>query len=158
VRRGLLLAAAGAALLTGCGSPAKIDRHEADTLRAARERLDEAIDTEEAIRTDPAEARSRVRAVRRRIGELENAAPPVIDEAAASDFIRYGRTNPARALHLPAEEQVEVMAVALGGKDHDAALPGGQKANAFLKDAARDVRRIWPDLARRLDQARDDLG
>jgi outer membrane murein-binding lipoprotein Lpp len=161
-RRGLLAAAAAAGfLLAACGGPAKLDSDQKKTLTAARERLDEAIDTEEAIRTAPAEARRRVRAVHRRLGGpalsvLEDAAPALVDEAGVRDFVRYARRDPARALHGPAERQVLVMTSTLRGKSPDTKI-GGQTAAAYLGEAARDTRPIWPDLAHSLVRTREAL-
>jgi hypothetical protein len=158
----LLAAAAAAALLIGaCGGPARLDADQKNTLAGARERLDEAIDTEEAMRSSPEEARRRVRAVRGRLGgpglgEVEDAAPALVDGGDVRDFLRYGRRDPARALHSPAERQVLVIASTLNDKAPDTKI-GDQPAAAFLGDAAKDTRPIWPDLSRRLQKARDDL-
>jgi outer membrane murein-binding lipoprotein Lpp len=163
VRALVLLAAVAAAalLIAGCGAPAKLDADQKKTLAGARERLDEAIDTEEAMRSSRAEARHRVRAVRRRLGgpglgEVEDAAPALVDGGDVRDFLRYGRRDPARALHPPAARQVLAIASTLHDKAPDTKI-GDQSAAAFLGDAAKDTRSIWPDLSRRLQKARDDL-
>jgi hypothetical protein len=157
----LAAGAAAALLIAACGGPSRLDSDQKKTLAGARERLDEAIDTEEAMRTSPDEAQRRVRAVRRRLGgsglgEVEDAAPALVDGGDVRDFLRYGRRDPARALHPSAEHQVLVIASTLHDKAPDTKI-GDQPAAAFLGDAARDTRSIWPDLSRRLQKARDDL-
>jgi outer membrane murein-binding lipoprotein Lpp len=163
VLRPACLAAVVAAglVLAACGGPAKLDSDQEQTLTTARERLDGAIDTEEAIRTSPEEARRRARTVRRRLGgpalgELEDAAPALVYAGDVRDFLRYARSDPARALHAPAEREILVITSTLRGKAPDTKI-GDQPAAAFLGDAARDTRSIWPDLSRRLEKARDAL-
>ena len=100
-------------------------------LADARERLDDALDTEETLRTSPREAR-RLRAEVRRIvpsgsleaeqldefglaalGELQQVVPSVVetdsdgvpkdlDRPALRAFLRYAETDPERALLGPA--------------------------------------------------------
>jgi hypothetical protein len=162
VRALALAAGAAAALFIGaCGGPDKLNADQKKTLAGARERLDEAIDTEEAMRSSGDEARRRVRAVGRRLGgsalsQVEDAAPALVDGGDVRDFLHYGRRDPARALRPPAERQVLVIASTLSDKAPDTKI-GAQSAAAFLGDAARDTRSIWPDLSRRLQKARDDL-
>ena len=59
-RRPLVAAALAAALLgaAGCGAPDSLDSDDDRALAAAREGLDDALDTEETIRTSPAMGRA----------------------------------------------------------------------------------------------------
>ena len=158
--------------MAACGEPAKLDREEARALAAARERLDEALDTEEVIRTSRAEARRLVRQARRsrnNAPRLAEAVPSlvtrgrghgdVVDRKGLDAFLRYAETDPSRALHRPAAVQVEAMTSTLDDKDEETEIPGrrGLTAERFLSEAERDVKPIWPDLARKLREAGDDL-
>jgi hypothetical protein len=200
VRR-LLIAASAAALLAGCGGPAKIDKGDANVLEASREDLDDAIRTEEALRTDPAEARRLVRELTRRLGisvsvlerfktgnprldkelqrgaaigavqSIEELVPSLVvgrtdrggviglDEDAIRDFSRYARSDPSRALYGSAKEEVGTIVSAIKGADPDSEISTlhGQTAAAYLRQAERNIRPIWPKLARRLAAARAAL-
>lgn len=199
--RPVLIAVAAATLVAGCGGPAKIDRGDANVLEAAREDLDDAVDTEETLRTDPAEARRLVREVRRRLGisvallknlktgnpkydkalqagsvagalhSIEEVVPSLVvgrsdrggaaglDEDAVRDFFRYARSDPSRALHGPAADEVGTIVSTIRGADPGSKISTlrGLTANAYLREAERDTRPIWPDLARRVARARARL-
>ena len=116
-----------AALLVGCGAPDELSREDAQRLGSAAERLDDAIDTHETLRTSRAEARrlrSQVREIVSRgsfesknldefglaaLGELQmivaslvvtdkEGTPVRLDRAATRAFLRYAASDPDRAL------------------------------------------------------------
>ena len=138
MRRGVTAAAIALTALAGCGGPDRLSEEEGRSLAAARERLDDAIDTEEALRTSRAEARRIRREVRRivsdgsfeqspldefgiaRLGELREVAPSLVltdsrgnvralDRRSTVPFLRHAESDPARALLRPASRQVSVM-------------------------------------------------
>ena len=164
-----LLAAAvlAAALLAGCGGTAELSDQEGQTLESARERLDDAIDTEETLRTDEVEARRIAREVRRRqsqVNRLEAVVPSLVtvngrvDREAVDEFLANATSDAPAALHRPAAREVGRMVATLEDKDAETKIAfSGQTADAYLAEAGRDVEEIWPDLARRLAQAREDL-
>jgi outer membrane murein-binding lipoprotein Lpp len=168
VRR-VLSAAAAAALLAGCGGTAKLDSDDARRLATARAELDDAIDTEETLRTDPEEARRLVGLVRRRLGgppnRVEEVVPSLVDSdgrldgRAVRSFLRYAEDDAPMAMLPPAEEAVETSTGALEDADADTKIPTleNRTAEAYLEEAERDTRPIWPDLADRLSDARGDL-
>jgi len=151
VRRGLALAAI-ALLLGGCGGddPDPLERGDAERLAYARERLDDAIDTEEVLRTDRTEARRLRRVVA--ADNLPNVVPSLVDERTRRDFLRYATSDAARALRRPAEDAVLLITTTLEGKDRDERIRtlGRQTVAGYLREAERDTEPIWPDLARRL--------
>ena len=160
-------AALAAALLAGCGGPAKLSDEEGRTLQSARERLDDAIDTEEALRTDPVEARRIDREVRRRSSQtelLKDVVPSLVTERGQVDrnaleaFLGNATNDAPTALRRPAAREVGRMTSTLEDKDRETKVARlGQSANAYLAEATRDVEPIWPDLARRLQRTRDEL-
>jgi hypothetical protein len=153
--------------MTGCGGTAELSDDEAKTLQSARERLDDAIDTEEVLRTDRGEARRLAREVRRhasRTARIRRVAPSLVtrggqlDRRALGVFLARATSDAPAALRLPAAREVERMVTTLEDKDHETKVePLRQTADAYLAEATRDVRPIWPDLARRLRRARDEL-
>jgi hypothetical protein len=169
VRRVLTAVAAAALLVGGCGGTAELDPDDARRLAAARAELDDAIDTEETLRTDPEEARRLVRLVRRRLGgpprQVEEVVPSLVDAGGRLDrravraFLTYGESDAAMAMLPPAEEAVATATDALEDADADTKIPTleDRTAEAYLEEAERDVRPIWPDLADRLEDARNDL-
>ena len=154
IRRLALCAALAGALLSGCGDPEQLDRRDAEVLAVAREKLDEALDRAEALRTSREEARRLVRLVRRRGGSAIG-----LDPRDAGEFVRYGLTDPPKALRRPAEEAVDQIdgAVEDAGPDTKIRILRNQTVEAYLNEAERDVKPVWPDLAERLADARDDL-
>ena len=136
--RALAAAALAAALLAGCGAPDELSEEEGRTLAGARERLDDAIDSEEALRTSRAEARRLRREVQRivsdgsfeqatldefglaRLGELNEIVPSLVvtdpegvpralERRATAEFLRHSERDAARALLRPARRQVSLM-------------------------------------------------
>jgi hypothetical protein len=165
--RALALAALAAAALTGCGSPADLTPDQAETLKSARERLDDAIDTEETCRTDRDECRHLVAESRRYATDPEQLAKVVpslvtpsgnVYPPAFNAFQQDALADPKLALRLPAAKEAQRMVNVLSGKDAGTVIKPlhNQKADAYLAEAARDTQ-IWPDIARVLRQARDEL-
>ncbi len=132
------MAVAAAVALAGCGAPEELSESEGRKLAAARERLDDAIDTEETLRTSKGEARRlrrRVQALvsdgslesRRldefgfaRLGLLREVVPSLVvvnergsvkalDRSATTAFLRFAERDAARALLGPARDQVELI-------------------------------------------------
>ena len=125
--------------LAGCGAPEELSETDGRTLAAARERLDDAIDTEETLRTSKAEARRlrrRVQAIvsdgsfeSRRLDEFgiaklgllrevvpslvvlsESGTPRALDRGATATFLRFATRDSRRAMLSPARAQVGVIA------------------------------------------------
>ena len=164
--RALLAALLAAALLAGCGGTPELSDRDSRALASARERLDDAIDTSETIRTSKSEARRLLRQVRRlesSRAQVEQNAPSLAagsDRRTIADFVRYALSEPGRALRRPAAEEVGTIVRLLedAGKDTKIAALDGITAERFLREVAGDIRPLWPDLARRLDRARQNLG
>lgn len=189
MRRALALAAVAVAALAGCGAPEKLSEEQGRTLAGARERLDDAIDTEETLRTSRAEARrlrARVQELvsdgsfesRRldefgiaRLGQLREVVPSLVtldadgdmralDRRSTEAFLRFAERDAAKALLHPASRQVSVMVQTLERADagKETQIPVvGRSAEAYLREAERNVKDIWPLLAKRLEGARQDL-
>jgi hypothetical protein len=163
----LLAAALAAALLgaAGCGAPDKLDGDDDRALATAREGLDDALDTEERIRTSPSMGRrlaARVeragddpRAVRRLVPSLVDDGQ--VDSEAASAFVRYAATDAPRALLIPATREVDRMLEVIddSGADGDTDVPHArdQPMSRFLDEVERDIRDIWPSLSKNLEQS-----
>ena len=164
--RALLAALLAAALVAGCGGTPELSDADSRALASARERLDDAIDTAETVRTSRAEARRLLRQVRRfesSRAQVEQNAPSLVagsDRRTTRDFVRYALSDPPRALRRPAAEEVGsiVRLLEAAGKDSKIAALDDISAERFLREVAGDIRPIWPDLARRLERARRDLG
>lgn len=125
-------------MLAGCGAPDELSREDAIELANARERLDDATETAEKLRTSPRETR-RIRAGIRRIvsrgyfeaqeldefglaalGELQQIVPSVVetdadgvpedlDRGALRAFLRFMSTDPKRALAGPTRDEVDAI-------------------------------------------------
>ena len=136
--RAALAALAAGLVLAGCGAPDQLSQEDGKTLAGARERLDDAIDTEETLRTSKAEARRLRRGVQRivsggaleserlddfglaALGELRRLVPSVVEEDADGSvraldrpatraFLSFAERDAARALVAPAREEVELI-------------------------------------------------
>jgi hypothetical protein len=168
-RRSLIGAvlAAGALAAAGCGAPDELDSDDDRRLLTARERLDDAIDTEEAIRTSRVVAGDLRREVRRAIARddveaLELSLPWAvedgsIDREATSTFLRLATTDPQGALLPPARESVEeiVDVIEDSGADAETKVPGAgdRPLDAYLDGVERDIRDIWPSLSKQIEEA-----
>jgi hypothetical protein len=137
-------------------------------LKSARERLDDAIDTEETCRTDRDECRHLVIAARQNVRnpkQLAKVVPSLVTPAgnvyppAFNAFETDALASPKLALRLPAAKEAQRMVNTLSGKDPDTVIKPleNKHAAAYLTEASRDTRRIWPDIARVLRQSRDAL-
>ena len=177
------------AALTGCGAPEELSAEDGRALAGARERLDDAIDTEEVLRTSAVEARRLRARVQQlvsdgsfegatldefgiaRLGQLREVVPSLVildaedaaralDRPATDAFLRFAERDAARALLAPASRQVRSIVKVLdeGDAGEDTKIPVvGQTADAYLREAEREVRRIWPRLAERLAEGREEL-
>lgn len=164
----LAAAALGAAALAGCGGPAKLTPDQAKTLQSARERLDDAIDTEETCRTDRSECRHLVSEARRYPTdpkELAKVVPSLVTPTgnvyppAFHAFEADALAAPKLALRLPAAKEGQRMVDTLQNADAKTEIKTleGKRAGPYLDEAARDTRRIWPDISRVLRLARSEL-
>jgi len=177
------------AVLAGCGEPWKLPVDDGRALAGARELLDDAIDTEEVLRTSAVEARRLRARVQQlvsdgsfegaaldefgiaRLGQLREVVPSLVildaedaaralDRPATDAFLRFAERDAARALLAPASRQVRSIVKVLDEGDAGAGtkIPVvGQTADAYLREAEREVRRIWPRLAERLAEGRKEL-
>jgi len=165
-RRLVAAALAGAALAAaGCGAPEELDDGEDRTLTAAREGLDDALDTEEAIRTSPALGRRLARRVERAGDDpkaVERLVPSLVDGGeldveAVDAFDRYAGTDPVRALLVPAERAVDRMVAVIedSGADGDTKIPSlnDRPLQDFADEVQRDIGDVWPELAEELGDA-----
>jgi len=81
-----------------------------------------------------------------------------VDRASLDAFLANAETDAPAALHRPAAREVGRMVSTLEDKDAESKIAAtGQTADAYLAEATRDVKPIWPDLARRLQTTRDEL-
>ena len=167
VPRPLLAAAVVVALLgaAGCGAPDALESDDDRALAAAREGLDDALDTEETIRT----SREMARALRARVeragddaGAVGRAVPSLVDDGevdpeALSAFVRYATSDAPGALLIPARREVEAMVEVIddSGADGDTEVPHArdQPLSRFVDEVERDIRDVWPSLAEELGEA-----
>ena len=110
------------------------------------------------------------------LGELREIVPGLaetdaqgvvesLDRPATRAFLRYATSDAKRALRKPANDEVfaieEVIRKAEPGPDSD--IPRGRTespaltVDEFLRGTERDLKPIWPDLARRLATLRGNL-
>lgn len=167
--RGVAAAAALAAIaLPGCGGPAKLSSTQGQELKSARERLDDAIDTEETCRTDRAECRrlaAQARRYRKDPKKLAQVVPSLVTPAgevyapAYNAFEQNALASPSLAMRLPAAKEAQRMVNVLSDKDKDTVIAtvNNQHADAYLAEAQRDTRKIWRDISHVLGEARDQL-
>jgi hypothetical protein len=106
-----------------------------------------------------------------RLGQLREVAPSLViedpqgsvralDRPATADFLRFAERDAARALLGPARRQVSRMVDTLDGADagKDTKIPVvGKTAGTYVREAERDVKRIWPALGKRLAGTGEDL-
>ena len=165
--RRLLTAAAAAALLaaSGCGAPDRLEDGDDRDLSAAREGLDDALDTEETIRTSPEMGRKladRVERAGNDAAAVERAVPSLVeggrvDTRAADAFVRYAATDAPRALLIPAEREVDAIIEVVddSGADGGTEVPHARDRpmDRYLDEVERDVRDVWPALAKELEEA-----
>jgi hypothetical protein len=165
--RAVLLAAVAAALVgaAGCGAPDSLDSDDDRDLATAREALDDALDTEETIRTAPEMARALVAQVRRAGDDapaVERAVPSLVEDGevnseAANAFVRYAATDASRALLIPATDAVDAMTEVIddSGADGDTEVPHAddQPMERFVGEVERDIADVWPALAQELADA-----
>ena len=182
----ILLLAAGLAL-AACGDAEELSKQDAQTLTTSREDLDDALDTEETLRTSNEEAASlriKVQKIIGRgsfenggrpdefglaaLGELRELVPSLVlergnqvaalDTAATKEFIAQAVNDPAAALYLPAKREVDSITEVVGTDDVGPDTKvGDQTVSEYLREAERDIRTVWPRLAARLKSAREDL-
>ena len=136
--RAARVALVAAVAVAGCGAPDELSESDGRTLAAARERLDDAIDTEETLRTSKVEARRLRRRVRAlvsdgsfeskrldefgiaRLGLLREVVPSLVivdergsaralDRPATAAFLRFAERDARRAMLGPARDQVEAI-------------------------------------------------
>ncbi len=173
--------------------PEQLSADEGAALLGARARLNEALRTVRALRSSPARSRAIYGEVREVIsggaleseelddfgkaalGELGLAVPSLVerdadgvpeslDREAVTAFLRYGRRDPARALILPARDEVALIERTVEDSDAGAETripPRGRSGDlpvsAYLQDAEDDVQPVWPELAGRLHVLREGL-
>jgi hypothetical protein len=165
--RAALAAAVAAAVLgaTGCGAPDRLDSDDDRALAAAREGLDDALDTEEAIRTSPALGRRLAARAERAQGApaaLERLVPSLVDDSKVDDrafsaFVRYAESDAPRALLLPAQAEIDRMVEVIddSGADGDTKVPhdGDRPLERFVAAVERDIGDVWPSLSKQLKEA-----
>lgn len=147
MRRAWLIAVAALGLaLAGCGDARELSKEDARTLATSRADMDDALDTEETLRTSKAEAltlRTKVQKIISRgsfenggkpdefglaaLGELRDLVPSLVlergsavialDQAASKAFLAKATSDPAGALYLPAKDEVDSIEKVVGGDD-----------------------------------------
>ena len=166
-RRILVAAALAGALLgaAGCGAPDSLDSDDDRALAAAREGLDDALDTEETIRTSPemtVALTTRVVRAGDDAAALERAVPSLVDDGevdseAAAAFVRYAASDAPRALLIPAQRDVDAITELIddSGADGDTEVPHAddQPLNRYVDELERDIRDVWPTLSKELEEA-----
>jgi len=167
VRFRLAAAAAVLAVLAGCGAPDELSRDQAIALGNARERLDDAIDTAETLRTSPRETRRIRREIRRivargyfeaneldefglaALGELQQVIPSVVetdadgvpedlDRGALRAFLRFSQSDPKRALVGPAGDEVGTIAKTIEDSGADGDTRVPTRNGESIKDQTVD--------------------
>jgi hypothetical protein len=194
-RAALAAAALALSLLAaGCGKPEKLSNHDGVAMGLAREDLDDALDTEETLRSSPGDGRRMVVRVRRilsegsletdppdefglaALGRINQEVPSIVltdeqgdvrhlDRPATRAFLRYAESDPPRALLGPVTGEVRqiVKVVEDSGAGPATRIPAldrrqkEQTVAAYLREAERDLRPVWPRLAGRLRAARGGL-
>jgi hypothetical protein len=105
------------------------------------------------------------------LGRLRDLAPSLVvedggsvralDGEETSAFLTYAVKDPARALYPAAQREVANIERVTGGGDvgPDTKIPKlrDQTVEAYLREARRDTRSLWPSLSRRLAKAREGL-
>ncbi|MEJ7817900.1 MAG: hypothetical protein WKF49_04400 [Thermoleophilaceae bacterium] len=105
------------------------------------------------------------------LGRLRDLAPSLVvedggsvralDGEETSAFLTYAVKDPARALYPAAQREVANIERVTGGEDvgPDTKIPKlrDQTVKAYLREAQRDTRSLWPSLSRRLAKAREGL-
>ena len=167
---GRVLASAAAVVVAlgaaGCGAPDNLDADDDRALAAAREGLDDALDTEEAARTSPELGRRLARRVERAGDDaraLERLVPSLVnddgevDSDAVADFTRYAGTDAPRALLGPARQSVERIEEVIddSGADGDTKVPHArdQPLGRYVDQVETDIRDVWPSLSKQLEEA-----
>ncbi len=191
----LIAAVALGLTVVGCGDARELSKQDARTLSESRADLDDALDTEETLRTSRAEAlalRTKVQRIIGRgafenggkpdefglaaLGQLRELVPSLVvergnsvvrlDQPAAKRFLANAATDPAAALYLPAKGEVDTIVAVAEGDDTgpNTKIPrvppgpaGNQTVSQYLRRAARDLRPVWPKLAKRLTDTRKEL-
>lgn len=186
--------AAGLAACGG-GAPDELTDAEGGALDSARAGLDDALDTSEALRTSGQETRRITREVRAivsrgafeseeldefglaALGELRevvpslvetgrNGTPRTLDRPATRAFLAHVAGDPARALLIPARQEVGAIerTVADSEAGAETAIPPPDPTASrnvsvgdFLDGAVRDTRSVWPGLSARLSEVRAGL-
>ena len=149
------------------GAPDRLDSDDDRALFDARGGIDDALDTEETIRTSPEMARRLARRVQRafehdELQPLEDLVPSLVvdgqvDSRAASAFQRYAESDAPRALLIPAQRNVEAMIDVIddSGADGETEVPHARDTplERYLAEVDRDIREVWPALAQELEDA-----
>ena len=89
-----------------------------------------------------------------------DGAPRRLDREATEAFLRFALTDARRATIVPARKQVGAIArvVESSGAGPDTKIPRARTTvSGYLRATERDLRSIWPSLARRLRALRDGL-
>jgi hypothetical protein len=146
------------------GAPEELNSDDDEQLAEAREGMDDALDTEETIRTSPEMARALRRSVAR-IDDPERLARVVpslvvdgeIDKAAAGVFLRHATSDPAKALLPPAQRAMNEIVGVIDASDAngDTKVPhaGDRPLDRYASEIERDIRDVWPALAKQLEDA-----
>ena len=174
--------------------PDELSRSDAATLLGARENLGQAQRTVRMLRRSPARARelhAEVREVvsggalesnelddfgKAALGELGLAVPSLVqrdadgvpkslDRRAVAAFLTYAERDPARALVIPAREEVATIEKTIEAADAGAATRIPPKATEsldltvgeYLRDAEGTLAPAWPRLGERLGEVREGL-
>ena len=183
----LIVVLAACLALAACGDAEKLSKQDAQTLTTSREDLDDALDTEETLRTSKEEAASlriKVQKIIRRgsfenggkpdefglaaLGELRELVPSLVlergdqvvalDTAATKEFVAQAVNDPAAALYVPAKREVDSITEVVGADDVGPDTKvGDQTVTEYLRETERDIQPVWPKLADRLESAREDL-
>ena len=163
----LLLAGCAAALVgsAGCGAPDRLEADDDRALAAAREGLDDALDTEETIRTSSQIGRRLAAGVKRAGADpraVKRLVPSLVDEgevdsAAASAFVKEAATDAPAALLIPARREVEAIVELIDdtGADGNTEVPhaGDRPLGRYVDEVERDIRDVWPSLSKELEEA-----
>ncbi len=174
--------------------PDQLAREDAAALLDARARLDDALRTVRALRSPSRAARlhGRVREIasggaleanelddfgKAALGELGLAVPSLVEtdadgvaeslnRPAVAAFLRHAQSDPARALVVPAGDQVTVILETVEKSEagpqtrvppQDPTASLDLSVAEYLRATERRLRPVWPELAERLGAARRRL-
>ena len=178
----LVVLLVAAAALAACGDAEELSKEDTTTLNASRSDLDDALDTEETLRTSRSEApalRTKVQRIVARgafensgkpdefglaaLGELREIVPSLVlergdevvalDQAATKAFLAKAISDPPAALYPAAKSEVDAITEVVGRRRRRARTRRSATGRHRLPARGRARHRdVWPRLAAAADR------